>query len=91
MTVLQGSISSIEKYTSVYDLLKENDFLPENISGDFCDYLQHCDDFESVCYFCINYKTVIIADSCNGDVLSWYASGHNLVKALEEAYKEEEA
>ena len=89
MTVLQGDISSIEAYSAVYDLLKENGFLPPNIEGDFCDYLQHCDDFESITYFCINYEYVIMADGINGEILGWYASGHNLLQALEEAYKEE--
>lgn len=89
MQILQGDISSIEAYSSVYDLLKENDFLPDDLPGDFCDYLQHCDDYESICYFCINCKTVIIADSINGETIGWYASGHNLLQALEEAYKEE--
>lgn len=89
MQILQGDISSIEAYSSVYDLLKENGFLPPNIEGDFCDYLQHCDDFESICYFCINYEAVIIADSINGETIGWYPSGHDLLKDLEEAYKEE--
>ena len=87
MQILQGDISSIEAYSAVYDLLKENGFLPPNIEGDFCDYLQHCDDFEAVAYFCVNYDTVLCADSINGDLFS-VCSADEFINGIYKQYKE---
>lgn len=85
---ISGRISSIEAYCSAYSLLEDNDFLPENISDDFREYLKHFDDFEPVRYFCINRDIVICADSINGDVIGWYGKAENLVLALKENYEE---
>ena len=61
-------IKTISAYRCVGDLLEAETVLPE-LSEDFRTYLFTFDAFDSLEYFCANGKTVIVTDSCNGDVL----------------------
>ena len=64
------TIKSISAYRSAYDLLiYETDFLQDRENDDFLHFLHHCDDFESIEYFCLNGEMVCVSVSCNGDVL----------------------
>ena len=64
-------LKNISVYSSAYDCLMEESFLPGEITReekDFCDFLRHVDDFEPISYVVFNSETVVFCDSINGDV-----------------------
>ena len=70
-SALLYDVKNISVYSSAYDCLMEESFLPGEITReekDFCDFLRHVDDWESINYIVINSETVVFCDSINGDV-----------------------
>lgn len=63
-------LDSISAYHSAWDLLHNEGELPTG-EEDFCEWLKSADDFEALAYFCVSGELVIIADSVNGEVLSF--------------------
>lgn len=61
------ALSTLNYYTSAYELLDNETILPE-IDADFLGYLRTFDAFDSIVYFCLDSETVIYADRINGDV-----------------------
>lgn len=84
-----GTVERISAYSSAFELLEENGFLPENLQDDqdFCDFLRNCDDFECIGYFCVNDSVIICTDNVNGDVIS-ACSADELIAGLKEQYEE---
>lgn len=65
------NLKNVSVYSSAYDCLMEESFLPGEITGeekDFCDFLRHVDDWEPISYVVLNSETVVFCDSINGDV-----------------------
>lgn len=70
-----SEIESIKKYSSIYELVKENKCTSFWIDGkldddDIC-FLRHYDDYQEFTYFVINWDYVMIAvdDNVNGNLI----------------------
>lgn len=66
-------VRRVSVYSSAYDCLFDESDTWGEIAGkkDFCDFLRHVDDWESINYVVFNSETVVFCDSINGDVYNF--------------------
>lgn len=70
MTIEFANLRNITRYDSAYELIRcETEYL-DNCTAEFIENLKCVDDYESYAYYVLNYKTVAIADSISGYVMS---------------------
>lgn len=66
---MAAELKSIRMYSRTFDLLANETELPADLDPDFLQFLQNCDDFESIKYAVINDAEIAYIDSVNGDVI----------------------
>lgn len=72
ITIDGAEVKSISAYRNGFDLMSDTDEGSRVLSAlptDEIEALKHADDYEAVLYLLINYDTVVMADSINGDIL----------------------
>ena len=84
MTIENLSIrTNILYYKKQEELFKDHapEFLDSLNEEEMC-ALEHMNDFEDICFFVIDYETVIVAGKSGGDIYNKYNSMESFVEAV---------
>lgn len=86
------NVKTISAYVSAYDLLKENGSCSfDGMTEELKDYYNHFDDYESVKYYLIDSRNVVVVDSVNDSVLNQYDSVELFFVEIGKMYADEKA
>lgn len=84
-------IENISAYRDGYELMSDTDEgsrILAVLPVEEHEALKHADDYEAVLYILLNYDTVIIADSINGDIFEITTLKDFVINSAKWAYEE---